>query len=109
LHYGLVDQAQRLVDQGIPADQACASLLRAAATRREADYIARGPIIISGGYDGADPALISERMLASLLHRCDPGRYPLPPEAREYRGLSLTGMRRELPGRRGRQRQGVVR
>jgi hypothetical protein len=87
---------QRLISAGIGLDAARAALLTAAHEREQANEIVGGPARISGGSDSADPASIAQRAVSALLHRCNPGAYPLPPEAVEFRGQSLAGLRQVL-------------
>lgn len=56
---------------------------------------------IRGGVDHTDPASIRERMVGALLHRSNPGAFPLADDSREFRALPLAEMKRTLLEARG--------
>jgi hypothetical protein len=84
---------EEMIRQNIAADVAVSQIIDSATQRDAAAGIMTR---VGGADDWADPDAIARRMQGALLHRADPGRYPLAPEAAEFRGCSLVELRRRL-------------
>jgi hypothetical protein len=92
--------------RGLSVDQTRRALISAAAERDE--RVETRPHRIEGGVSYDDPASIRSRMAEAILHRANPGAFPLSDRAREFRGLSLADMKGRLLEARGVRTRGLT-
>ncbi len=96
--HGLADLRASLVDGGATVDAARAKILETLATRDLQGTQARAPHVTMGA-DERDYR--RSGIEEALLHRASPGQHKLTDNGRQYRGLSLLELGREVLEREG--------
>jgi predicted outer membrane repeat protein len=100
----LPELRETLVTEGRSVDQAMAAVLEALAARDAEGTRPRAPRI-EGGRDETETR--RSAVENALLHRAQPGRFTLDEHGREYRGLSLLEIARDLLERAGAHTRGM--
>lgn len=99
--------AQKLIEQGIPLDEARGQLIDLKAAQQEETMVRTLNPIGHGTGVAQFPAgsvqvlndegrNVRDAMTAAILHRYSPGRFQLSDHARQYRGLDLSDIAREV-------------